>query len=114
MTVGDWGALAFGIVLGFLTHYLVRRDQKVGIGDLSIIVGVLLGTLVLDRIGGKEQISWYLIGLCIGFFKYWLAQLLGREQVKTHIKEGKPLPLFPFLRQGKREKAEDQEIKEKG
>ncbi len=28
MTVGDWGAVVLGVVLGFLTHYLVRRDQK--------------------------------------------------------------------------------------
>lgn len=102
MSVGDWGALAFGVLLGFLTHYLVRRDQKAGIKDLSAIVAVLLCSLILNWIGGKEQTSWYLIGLCIGFFKYWLALLLGREQVKTLIKEGRPLPLFPFMLRKKR------------
>lgn len=98
MLIGDWGALALGIVLGFLTHFLVRRDQKAGIGDLGSIVAVILGGVILDRISEGNQISWYFIGLCIGFFIYWVALLLGREQVKTLIKQGKPLPLLPFLR----------------
>ena len=100
MGVANWGTLAFRVLLGFLTHYLVRRDQKAGIGDLGAIVGVLLGSLLLDWVAGSEQTSWYLIGLCIGFFIYWLALLLGWEQVEQIKKEGKLLPLLPFIHKG--------------
>lgn len=96
MTIGGWGAVVLGVVLGFLTHYLVRRDQKAGIGDLSVIVGVIAGGIVMDRFTEGHQISWYFIGLGIGFFIYWIFLLIGKEQVKTQIKDGKSLPLLPF------------------
>lgn len=97
MTVAEIGALVLGIVLGFLTHYLVRRDQEPGIEDLAAIIAAVLGAQVFKVITGQDQTSWYLIGLGVGFFLYWLALLLGREQVKQLKMQNKKLPLLPFL-----------------
>lgn len=98
MTVAEIGALALGTVLGFLTHYLVRRDQQPGVEDLAAIIAAVLGALVFNVITGSDQTSWYLIGLGIGFFLYWLALLLGREQVRQLQLQNRKLPLLPFLR----------------
>lgn len=99
MTTAAIGALVLGIVIGYLTHYLVRRDQEAGVGDLAVIIGAVLGATVFKVITGQDQTSWYLIGLGVGFFLYWLALVLGREQVKQLIGKKQPLPLFPFLKQ---------------
>ena len=98
MPVENVGALVLGVVIGFLAHYFVRRDPEPGVEDLGAIVGVVLGSVVFNIITGQDQTSWYLIGLGIGFFLYWLALLAGREQVKKLRQEMKPLPLLPFLK----------------
>lgn len=101
MTVETVGAVVLGVVIGFLAHYLIRRDPEPGIEDLAAIVGVVLGSVVFNVITGQDQTSWYLIGLGVGFFLYWLALLAGLERVKKHHQEMKPLPLLPFLKEKK-------------
>jgi hypothetical protein len=97
MTLAAIGAAVLGTVIGYLTHFLVRRDQQAGIGDLAVIIGAILGAAVFKIISGPVATNWYLIGLGIGFFLYWLALLLGREKVKKLIEQNKPLPVLPFL-----------------
>lgn len=99
MTVETVGAVVLGVVIGFLAHYLIRKDPEPGIEDLAAIVGVVLGSVVFNVITGQDQTSWYLIGLGVGFLLYWLALLVGLERVKKHYREMKPLPLFPFLKE---------------
>lgn len=98
MTVEIVGALILGVVIGYLAHYFVRREPEPGVEDLGAIVSVVLGSVVFNVITGQDQTSWYLIGLGIGFFLYWIALLAGREQVRELRRAMKPLPLFPFLR----------------
>ncbi len=96
MTLAAIGAAVLGLVIGYLTHYLVRRDQQAGVGDLAIIIGAILGAAIFKVIS-PEATNWYLIGLGLGFFLYWLALLLGREKVKKLIAQKKALPVLPFL-----------------
>jgi hypothetical protein len=98
MTLKTAGALVLGTVIGYLAHYLVRRDPEPGVEDLGAIVGVVLGSVVFNVITGQDQTSWYLIGLGVGFFLYWLALLAGREQVKKLRQEMRALPILPFLK----------------
>jgi uncharacterized membrane protein YeaQ/YmgE (transglycosylase-associated protein family) len=97
MTLAAIGAAVLGLVIGYLTHYLVRRDQQAGVGDLAMIIGAILGAAIFNIIKEPEATYWYLIGLGIGFFLYWLALLLGREKVKKLIEQKKALPVLPFL-----------------
>ena len=90
------GAVVFGTVVGYLVHYLVRRDREPGVGDIGAIIGVVLGGGVLKVVSSEGMMSWYLIGLGIGFFLYWLALMAGREKVPKSPAELPPLPLFPF------------------
>jgi hypothetical protein len=96
MSTPSIAAAVFGAVLGYLTHYLVRRDANPGIEDLSAIVGVVLGDVVLRTVGVDETSS-YLIGLGIGFFLYWAALMAGRETTKS-LEPARRLTLFPFLK----------------
>ena len=94
MSAATLGPLLFGAVVGYLVHYLIRRDAKPGIADLAGIIGAMLGAGVMKVVSTPEATDWYLIGIGIGFFLYWAALLAGREKVKS-LRE---LRLFPFLK----------------
>jgi ABC-type uncharacterized transport system permease subunit len=101
MTAGIVGVCLLGAVLGYLTHFLVRRDAKAGIKDLAAIVGVLLGDVIFKVVVGEVEANWYMIGIGLGFFLYWAALMIGRETVKTPIPltaSERGLRLFPFLK----------------
>ena len=84
MNIAPIGVGLLGAVLGYLTHYLVRRDEKPGIEDLGSIAGMLLTGVVIKVVTPEnspaDQIYWYMFGVGIGFFLYWLALMLGRER----------------------------------
>jgi uncharacterized membrane protein YeaQ/YmgE (transglycosylase-associated protein family) len=96
MTLAAIAAAVLGVVIGYLTHYLVRRDQQAGIGDLAMIIGAVLGAAVFNIITGPVPTNWYLIGLGAGFFFYWLALALGKEKVQRLLEQKQKLPIFPF------------------
>jgi ABC-type uncharacterized transport system permease subunit len=98
MTVENIGALFLGAVIGYLAHFVARRNPTPKIGDLGTIIGVILGGAVFKVITGPEQTSWYLIGLGLGFFLYLVALFAGGEKVKQLSAERQPLPLLPFLK----------------
>lgn len=99
MPVNLIAACVLGAVLGYITHFLIRKDANPGIKDLSIIIADVLGGGVFGVIGGGDATSWYLIGLGIGFFLYWAALMLGREgrHVNYFVGGERHLTLFPFL-----------------
>lgn len=98
MSVASIGALVLGAVIGYLAHFVARRNPTPSIGDLGAIVGVILGGAVFKIITGPEQTSWYLIGLGVGFFLYLVALLAGGEKVRQLTEERQPLPLLPFFK----------------
>ena len=91
------GAFLLGAVVGYLVHFLVRRDDKAGIGDLAGILGAVLAGVVLKVLTTPEHMDWYLIGVGAGFFLYWLALMVGREKTKAIAGPSRSLKLFPFL-----------------
>ena len=97
MNIQYIGVAVLGMVLGYLMHYLVRRDEKAGIADLGSIAVMLLTGVVIKVVAPEnsptDQIYWYLIGLGIGFFLYWLALMAGREkgEVVIRAKEIRPI-----------------------
>jgi uncharacterized membrane protein YeaQ/YmgE (transglycosylase-associated protein family) len=97
MTLTAIGAAILGTVIGYLLHYLVRKDQQAGISDLAAIIAAILGATIFKIIVGPIATNWYLIGLGVGFFLYWVALLLGREKIKIRIAEKKPVPVVPFI-----------------
>ena len=79
------GALAFGLVVGFITYRtLVRTTEKAAITDLVAVVGVLGGGVVTNLYDpAGDQFAWYAIGLALGmavfFLAYW--KMNGRKAI---------------------------------
>ena len=65
------GAITFGIVMGWVTHRTLRRQETTQIGDIAAVIGALGGAAVLRLYpSGSGLFDSYAIGLAIGFFAY--------------------------------------------
>jgi hypothetical protein len=71
--VFDWGAFAFGTVIGWFTYFVNRHRGEVALGDVLSIVGAVGGGAVVALFPeGSALFSSYGIGLATGFFGYFL------------------------------------------
>jgi hypothetical protein len=65
------GALAFGIVIGWVTYRtLRRRTDAVGLSDIATVIGAVGGAAVTTLFDTDDLFGAYCIGLFIGFFVY--------------------------------------------
>ena len=73
-TLPQWGALAFGLVIGWFTYFVNRhRSDAVSIADVASVIGALGGGAILGLFpAGSTLFGAYGIGLAIGFFGYFL------------------------------------------
>jgi O-antigen/teichoic acid export membrane protein len=90
--VGDetlifWGALCFGIVIGWVCHRALRRNQAAsGLSDIATVIGAIGGAAITGLWKpATAAFGGYCIGLFIGFFFYLIVSLLleGPEGRKT-------------------------------
>ena len=71
MSVEEWGALVFGIVIGWVTYRTLRRTtETVGLSNIATVIGAVGGAAVTTRFDSDELFGWYAIGLGVGFFAY--------------------------------------------
>jgi hypothetical protein len=74
----EWGAFAFGTIIGWYVYYINRyRKGEVGFNDITVLVGAIGGaavTALFDSSG--TQFAAYGIGLAVGFFGYFTTLLL--------------------------------------
>ena len=73
-TLPQWGALAFGLVIGWFTYFVNRhRTDAVSIADVASVIGALGGGAILGLFPARSVLfGAYGIGLAIGFFGYFL------------------------------------------
>jgi O-antigen/teichoic acid export membrane protein len=65
------GALAFGIVIGWVTYRtLRRRTDTVGLSDIATVIGAVGGAAVTTLFDTDDLFGAYCIGLFVGFFVY--------------------------------------------
>jgi hypothetical protein len=88
--VVEHGALLFGAVVGWVTYRTLRRDGKhAHISDLAAILGAVGGTTVtslFDYFSNKaDALGWYMIGLFIGFFFFYLLHILLAEEAANEF-----------------------------
>jgi hypothetical protein len=81
-TLPEWGALAFGLVVGWFTYFVNRhRREDVSLADVATIIGALGGGAVLALFPEESALfGAYGIGLAVGFFGYFMllvAMVLG-------------------------------------
>lgn len=100
------GALAFGLVMGWVTYGTLRRAERSSLTDLSTILGIIGGAAVLDLFPVESgAFGAYAIGLAMGFFGYlrfattsknapeWLGEGDGRRPQRTGVvRDGDTLP----------------------
>lgn len=89
----QWGALAFGLVVGWITYRtLVLRTGDVGLSDISTVIGVVGGAAITGLFEEAELFAAYSIGLAIGFFSFILVRNIFSGatmfmMVDTHAKK---------------------------
>jgi uncharacterized membrane protein YeaQ/YmgE (transglycosylase-associated protein family) len=78
----NWGALCFGLVVGWITYRTMRRTQTSGLSDIATVIGAVGGAAVLSLFPAKSDgFGTYSIGLAIGFFAYLI--VAGVVEVKA-------------------------------
>jgi NhaP-type Na+/H+ or K+/H+ antiporter len=65
------GAVAFGLVIGWVTSGILRRAKRDALSDISTVIGAV-GGAAITGLFAKESGAFgaYAIGLALGFFIY--------------------------------------------
>jgi uncharacterized membrane protein YeaQ/YmgE (transglycosylase-associated protein family) len=91
-----WGAICFGVVIGWITYRTLRRNQSTGLTDIATVIGALGGAAITGIWKpGTGAFGGYCIGLLIGFFGYLIVSLLlvgkeGRRRVDEWLGRDPP------------------------
>ena len=76
MDFTEWGAFAFGLVIGWVTYRtLRRREGSSALSDIATVIGAVGGAAVLALFKTTELFAAYSIGLAVGFFFYFITSL---------------------------------------
>jgi len=67
----EWGAFAFGVVIGWNAYFVNRYRKSVAVGDLTTIVAAVGAGAILKVFPSQsETFGYYALGLALGFFGY--------------------------------------------
>jgi NhaP-type Na+/H+ and K+/H+ antiporter len=105
-TLNFWGALCFGIVIGWICYRTLRRNQAAsGLSDIATVIGAVGGAAITGIwTPGTGAFGGYCIGLLAGFFLYLIFSLIlegpeGRKSVGawlgTEPPKGQITPVVP-------------------
>lgn len=87
------GGIAFGLVVGWTTYFILRRAKPKTLNDLTLFIGIIGGSAVTTLFDADgEGFAGYAIGLAIGFFAYYVVflSIVGVHAVHEPImKSGK-------------------------
>ena len=76
MGIEAWGALCFGLVVGWVTYRTLRRkEDKSALSDIATVIGAVGGAAVTALFKVGALFGAYSIGLAIGFFLYFVIGL---------------------------------------
>jgi hypothetical protein len=71
MSIEFVGALAFGVVIGWVTYRTLRRaGETVALSNIATVLGAVGGAAVTAIFDSRELFAWYSVGLAVGFFAY--------------------------------------------
>jgi len=73
MGIPQWGALAFGLVIGWILYRTLRHNTTPGdLNNISAVIGAVGGAAVTGMFKAEDLFGAYCIGLAVGFFLYLL------------------------------------------
>lgn len=80
--VENIGAIAFGLVIGWVTYRTLRRNtEAVSLSDIATVFGAVGGAAVTTLFDDDGRIfAFYSIGLAAGFFGYFVVGLFAKEK----------------------------------
>lgn len=90
MEVTSIGALAFGLVIGWVTYRTLRRKEgTAALSDISSVIAAIGGGAVTALFKSGVLFGWYSIGLAIGFFLYLIISMAvyGKDSTKMWMGE---------------------------
>ena len=71
MSFEQLGALAFGLVIGWVTYRTLRKtNETVALSNIATVIGAVGGAAVTSLFDSQGLFAAYCIGLAIGFFLY--------------------------------------------
>lgn len=77
------GSICFGVVIGWITYYTMRKNTKErALADIMVIISALIGPAVLAVFPAptdeakETMFGYYGIGLAMGFFTYYIVFVL--------------------------------------
>ena len=72
MFISGFGAVLFGLVIGWITYRTLRLTAGTNIfAAIAIIIAVVGGAAVTTLLKSDTVFGWYAIGLTVGFFAYF-------------------------------------------
>ena len=75
------GAMSFGVVVGWLVRYFIRRFSAFTPKTLSAVISIVGGGTVVRFLAADVRAVWlYSIGLLLGFIIYSLVAWLARRR----------------------------------
>lgn len=90
---------AIGLVLGYVFSWSVRTT-KPGVGEIGSLIATILGGAITPSLpitNCENSMTFYLLGLAVGFFLYILMVRFNWEHFPKNACGGATrLPLFPF------------------
>lgn len=98
MFISCLAAGAIGLVLGYVFSWSVR-SSKPGIGEIGSLMAIIFGgsiTPSLPMAQCANSMTYYLLGLAVGFFLYILMVRFNWEHFPKGACGSVSLPLFPF------------------
>ena len=85
----NFGALCFGLVVGWVTYRTLRRTKTTGLSDIATVIGAVGGAAVISLFPEETgAFSSYCIGLAFGFFGY-LILAMNIDKRATRSKSAK-------------------------
>lgn len=74
MSFIEIGALAFGLVIGWLTYRtIIFRKEDAALADIAIVIGAVGGAAITGIFKDPNLFAGYSIGLAAGFFFFAIA-----------------------------------------
>ncbi len=71
MTFVQFGALCFGLVIGWVTYRTLRRTgETVALSNIATVIGAVGGAAVTGLFKSEDMFAAYSVGLAVGFFLY--------------------------------------------
>jgi len=87
------GAIAFGVVIGWVTYGCLRRADRKGLTDLTAVIGAVGGATITGLFQpNTEAFAGYCVGLAVGFFAYLAFYMWLPEKAPDWLGE-RPSPI---------------------